>query len=324
MSHTCPRCKRAFPDRVSACPVCLLEAELPPALLGPYLELLDELGHGGMGTVWRARDLRLDREVAVKILRPALASEPDAQKRFEREARALALLSHPGIVAVHDVGQEGDQRYIVMELVSGSSLARLLPVPVERACQIAVGLCEALAYAHSKGLVHRDVKPENVLIDAGGHAKLTDFGIARASAAGTDWTVTRAGLAVGTPQYMAPESLAGAAPEPRMDVYSVGVVLSQMIVGLNPVNDFAALPPGIARIVRRATAAEPDQRYPSAEALRLDLEALGDAREELTSEERSWIQAVALLLTLASAAALWAFVACVTPRVLPPLSLIHI
>src|SRR5687767_12773687 len=132
MTASCPRCGRQYPPhRLGVCPVCLLEADVPPALLGDTLELLEEIGRGGMGSVWKARHLRLDRLVAVKFLDPALASDPEFEMRFEREARALALLSHPGIVAVHDFGRAEGRSFIVMEYVDGRPLSAALPLAVE-------------------------------------------------------------------------------------------------------------------------------------------------------------------------------------------------
>jgi serine/threonine-protein kinase len=297
--------------------VCLIEAEDPPALLGDSLELSEEIGRGGMGSVWKARDLRLGRDVAVKFLRPRSAA-PDAEARFEREARALAHLNHPGIVSIHGVGREEGQSYLVMEHVEGRTLAALVPLPVEKAIDVARQLCDALAYAHERGLVHRDVKPENILVDEAGRVKLTDFGIARLLGSADDGSLTKAGLAVGTPQYMAPEALAGASPSPAMDVFSVGVVLYEMVSGRRPIGDFAALPAGLDRVVRKALAPDPAERHANAGALRADLAAL--ARFDgsgLAPEERQWMQAVALLLTLATAVGLWALLASITPRVIP-------
>ncbi len=300
------------------CPFCLLEADLPPALLGEALELLDEIGRGGMGTVWKARHLRLGRTVAVKFLAPELAAQPDFKRRLEREARALALLSHPGIVAVHDFGREEDLGYIVMEYVEGRPLSEAIPLPVERAVAVARQVLDALAYAHGRGVVHRDVKPENILLDASGVVKVTDFGVARLVGPDADASLTAAGRVVGTPHYLAPEALAGAAADPRMDVYSVGVVLREMITGRG--GRAAALPPALERIVARATAADPAHRYGGAgemsrELGRFTAEGLAD---DLLPDERNWLRAVALLQTLATAAALWAFLLSVTPKVLAP------
>jgi serine/threonine-protein kinase len=318
---TCPRCRRAYPEgRLGLCPACLLEAEIPPALLGDSLELVEEIGRGGMGTVWKARHLRLGRTVAVKFLAPELAAQPDFERRLEREARALALLSHPGIVGVHDYGREEGLGYIVMEYVEGAPLSSAIPLPIDRAVVVARQVLEALAYAHGRGVVHRDVKPENILIGAAGAVKVTDFGIARLVSGDADPGITAVGRVVGTPRYLAPEALAGAAPDPRMDVYAVGIVLREMVAGPEP---GVALPPALDRIVAKATAARPEDRYPGADEMAHALERFGagdatGAVDDLLPDQRDWLRAAALVLTLATAVALWALLLSVTPKVISP------
>ncbi len=317
MSAPCPRCGLRVPGaRLGACPRCLLEAEIPPALLGDAIELREVVGQGGMGTVHRAHHLRLDRPVAVKFLAEPLAAQPEFADRLRREARVLARLRHPGIVDVHDFGEQDGRGYIVMEYVDGQPLSRLLPLPPERARAIALEVLDALACAHAAGLVHRDVKPANVLIDADGRARLTDFGLARPL---TGWTLTTAGRVAGTPQYMAPELLEGAAPDPRQDVYAMGAMLYEMLAGRPPAGDFAPLPQPFDRIVRKALAPDPSRRHPDAAAMRRDPEDAGQAEPAaLPPEEKAWLRAVALVQTLATAVALWAFLVSVTPRVLGP------
>jgi len=318
----CPRCRRAYPEgRLRLCPACLLEAEIPPALLGDSLELVEEIGRGGMGTVWKARHLRLGRTVAVKFLAPELAAQPDFERRLEREARALALLSHPGIVGVHDYGREDGLGYIVMEYVEGAPLSSAIPLPLDRAVVVARQVLEALAYAHGRGVVHRDVKPENILLGAAGAVKVTDFGIARLVSGDADPGITAVGRVVGTPRYLAPEALAGAAPDPRMDVYAVGIVLREMVAGPEP--GAAALPPALDRIVAKATAARPEDRYPGAHEMAHALERFGagdaaDGVDDLLPDQRDWLRAAALVLTLATAVALWALLLSVTPKVIAP------
>jgi eukaryotic-like serine/threonine-protein kinase len=307
----CPRCRRTYPeDRIGHCPACLLEAELPPATLGDDLELLEEIGAGGMGTVWKARHLRLGRTVAVKFLAPHLAALPDFERRLEREARALALLDHPGIVDVYDFGREEGASYIVMEYVEGRPLSELVPLPEGRAIAVARAILAALAYAHGRGVVHRDVKPQNVLVDASFGVKVTDFGIARLVGGDADPGITTLGRVIGTPRYLAPEALAGAPPDPRMDVFAVGVLLREMLT---------ELPPALGRIADRATAANPAHRYASAEAMAHDLgQVAAGTDDDLLPEERNWLRTAALVSTLATAVALWAFLVSVTPKVLAP------
>ena len=313
MNDACPRCGRRFPTgRVGVCPVCVIAAPLEPAKLGESLELIEEIGEGGMGSVWKARHLRLDRTVAVKFLRPDLAAQPDWERRFEREARALALLNHPGIVAVHDFGVVDGKSFIVMEYVVGRPLSEAIPIEAPRAVTLARQLCQALAYAHERGVVHRDIKPQNVLLDAAGNAKLSDFGIARlmhATPEASSSALTATGGVLGTPRYMAPEALAGAAPDPRMDVFSLGVVLNEMVT---------TLPVGLDAIVRKALARDPAERYASARELERALGEVALDSEGLPDDERDWLRATALLLTLATAVALWAFVQSVTPKLLAP------
>jgi eukaryotic-like serine/threonine-protein kinase len=317
----CPRCGLEA-GTLALCPGCFLadDPALAPAA-PPGLALEEEIGRGGMGRVFRARHLRLERPVAVKFLPPELAADPAFEARFAREARALALLSHPHVVGVHDFGTtEAGDSYLVMELVPGGTLADRLPLPAAQAARVAAEICDGLAYAHAKGIVHRDIKPENVLFSDDGRAKVADFGIARLSEP-TGQPLTRPSLVLGTPAYMAPEARAGVPPDPRMDVFAVGVLLAQMITGRLPDGNLDALPRPLAALVERATATDP-RRRPSAAELRdalagLPLLAPGPA-DELPAEEQSWMRAVALTLAGATAVALYAFLVSVTPKVLAP------
>jgi serine/threonine-protein kinase len=322
MSEECPRCRSAVPTaRLGACPRCLLEAELPPPVLDGFLELHEEIGHGGMGSVYRARDLKLGRTVAVKLLPAAASQEEENRTRFDREARALAMLSHPNIVSVHTVGREGDQSYIVMEFVDGQPLPWMMPMGVERAVPIALQVCDALAYAHQRGVVHRDIKPENILVDPAGRVKVTDFGIARfVGADRRGWTATSAAEVLGTPHYMAPEAVEGAPPDPRMDLYSLGVVLHQMVTGRLPIGEFEPPPAPLEPVVRKALASPAARRYQTVEEMRRDLAGLGAATPaaDFPPHEELWLKAVALLQAISTGVAILAFVRCVTPRVLSP------
>jgi eukaryotic-like serine/threonine-protein kinase len=325
----CPRCGLEAPTgSLAFCPRCLLSpapdgADTTPTA-PPGLALENELGRGGMGRVFRARHLRLERPVAVKFLPPELAADPVFEDHFRREARLLAKLSHPHIVAVYDSGvTEDGGSYLVMELMAGGTLAERLPLPAPQALRITLELCEGLGYAHDKGMVHRDVKPANVLFDERGRAKLADFGIARVvDPADASHHVTRPSLVIGTPEYMAPEARRGAPPDPRMDLFALGVMLEEMIAGAGLIE---ALPAPIATVVLRATAADPRNRPANAaelaamlRAAQAALPAVPDRGElapsPLPPDEVSWQRAVALVLAGATAISLYAFLVSVTPR----------
>jgi eukaryotic-like serine/threonine-protein kinase len=198
-------------------------------------ELLDVLGRGGMGVVYRARDSLLDRVVAVKILPAQYAAEAVLVERFEREARAAARLNHPNIVAVFDTGSDRSARYIVMECVPGVSLAQLLgergALPVPEAVEIAAQVADALVAAHAAGITHRDIKPGNVMVDPSGRCKVLDFGIARAAA---DAALTQTTSMLGSAPYMAPEVALGRPTDARSDVYSLGCVVYEMLTDQPP------------------------------------------------------------------------------------------
>jgi len=201
--------------------------------LGNY-RLLERIGKGGMGEVYRAQHIKLGREAAVKILPPALAAEADFLKRFEREAASAAALNHPNILQVYDYGEQDGTPYLVMPYISGGTLKERLVGGTITPAQFARALTEvagALDYAHRQGIVHRDVKPANVLIDDYERAYLADFGIAKALAGGE--ALTQTGLGVGTPEYMAPEQAQGRA-EPRSDLYALGIMLFQLLTGNVP------------------------------------------------------------------------------------------
>ena len=325
----CPRCGAIIPaERLGVCPSCLLGAPGAAdddALLDGTYALLDEIGHGAAGTVYRAHDRKLDRTVAIKILHEDLGRDAAFRARFDREARALARLVHPNVVVVHDVGQDEDLAYLVLELGTGGSLDRRLPPPVEAALDVAVQICRALSFAHERGVVHRDVKPANVLVDGDPdgalHVRVADFGIARlVGPDATEPTLTRTGVVAGTPAYVAPEALAGAAPDPRMDVYSVGVVLYESITGRLPLGDFDSLPGELDRVVRRALAPDPDRRYATAAELGAALAGLRgqDVSTAIPPGERAWMGAVASVLALGTALGLWAFLESVRPKTHAP------
>jgi len=202
-------------------------------LAGERYEIEDRLGHGGMATVYRARDLKLDREVAIKLLADNFAGDDEVRKRFSREARLAARLDHPNVVQVFDVGEDGDRPFIVMEHVQGGTLEERLnrrrrTIDGDEALRLLGQLCEGLGHAHAKKLVHRDIKPQNLLLrDSDDCLKITDFGIARAAEETT--RLTRPGKIIGTDRYMAPEQLADGAITPATDVYACGVVADLML-----------------------------------------------------------------------------------------------
>jgi serine/threonine protein kinase len=206
--------------------------------LGPY-QILAPLGTGGMGEVYRARDTRLGREVAIKVLPAAFAQDADRLARFDREAKAVAALSHPNILAIHDAGTDHGQTFVVTELLDGETLRDRLnagAVPVRKAVEIAVPIARGLAAAHAKGIVHRDLKPENVFLLHDGQVKILDFGLARQTLTGSGATETAAamtdpGVVMGTVGYMAPEQVRGQATDARTDLFALGAVLYEMLSG---------------------------------------------------------------------------------------------
>ena len=203
--------------------------------LGRY-QLLDELGRGAMGTVYRAADPLIGREVAIKTLHATFPEEmmQDLRERFLREARSAGKLSHPNIVTVYDVGEHEGIAYIAMELLPGRSLQQMLragpALPLETAVDFAAQLADALDHAHESAVVHRDVKPANVIVSPAGRCKLTDFGVAHLASS----TMTQAGDALGTPRYMSPEQALGQKPDTRSDIFSLGIVLYEMLVRRTP------------------------------------------------------------------------------------------
>lgn len=262
------------------------------AAIGHQYDLEDEIGRGGMSVVYRARDLRLNRPVAIKVLPPELAYDPAVRTRFTREAQTSAQLSHAHIVPIYDVGERDGIAYFVMAIVTGGNLATLLAreprQPIDEVRRLLREIADALGYAHQHGVVHRDIKPDNILLDReSGRAMVTDFGIARAMEAGARLTVT--GIAVGTPTYMSPEQAVGEREiDGRSDIYSLGVLAYQMLTGRVPFtgsNSMALLlkhvterpqpivelrpetPRALRDAVERALMKEREDRWPTAAAL---------------------------------------------------------
>lgn len=260
--------------------------------IGDSYALEGEIGRGGMSVVYRARDLRLNRPVAIKVLPPGLALDAGVRVRFTREAQTAAQLSHPHIVSIYDVGERDGIAFLVMALLTGGNLATLLAhehrVPVEEARRFLREVADALDYAHQRGVIHRDIKPDNILLDQAGRAVVTDFGIAWAMESASRLTAT--GAAVGTPAYMSPEQAVGdRVLDGRCDIYSLGVVGYQMVTGRVPftaANAMALLlkhvteaprpvldlrpdtPPALAAAIERALLKSPEDRWPAAGTLR--------------------------------------------------------
>ncbi len=231
--------------------------------LGDRYELGARLGHGGMATVYGARDTKLDRDVAIKLLADNFAGDDEVRRRFSREARLAAKLDHPNIVQVFDVGEDEDRPYIVMEQVEGGTLGdrldgRRRSIPGDEAVGLLCQLCDGLGHAHAKKLVHRDIKPQNLLVrTSDGCLKITDFGIARAAEETT--RLTQAGKVIGTERYMAPEQLADGRITPAADVYACGVVADELLP--------QSRSPELREIVERCMSEDPSDRFPDARSL---------------------------------------------------------
>ena len=325
----CPECGAELPtgSLQGLCPKCLLAAGLesrddegrsagsgseapttphsgsfvppePAALAAhfPQLEIIGLLGHGGMGAVYKARQPRLDRLVALKVIRPESADTPAFTERFNREAKTLARLSHSQIVAVYDFGEVnipdaaagGQPRavyYFIMEYVDGANLRQLMragELTPEQALAIVPQICDALQFAHNEGVVHRDIKPENILLDKRGRVKIADFGLAKLAGHSTDeFTLTGTHQVMGTPRYMAPEQMEGShAVDHRADIYSLGVVFYEMLTGEVPMGHFE--PPSkkveidvrLDEVVLRTLAREPERRYQHASEVKTDVDSI--------------------------------------------------
>ena len=267
---------------------CYLEC-VNEQILSDRYRLIRVLGEGGMARVHEAEDLRLGRRVAVKILLAQFTNDAEFLRRFEQEARHAASLSHPNVVGVFDVGQDGSAHYIVMELVDGQTLKEAIqasgPLPIPEAIRIAIEVCAALTAAHARGLVHRDIKPQNILLTVDGTVKVADFGIARRTAAAA---LTQTGTVLGSVHYLSPEQARGQEAGPRADLYALGVTLFEMLTGRLPFdaeNPIAvamqhvqnapplprqfnrAIPPALETIVLRLMAKNPAERLPDAASL---------------------------------------------------------
>src|SRR6266853_971858 len=304
---------------------------LPPGTkLGPY-EIVAQLGAGGMGEVYRARDTRLERDVAVKVLPASLASDANLRQRLEREAKAVSKLSHPHICTLHDIGHQDGVDFLVMELVEGETVEQRLmkgPLPPDQVLRIAAQIADALAKAHKLGFVHRDLKPANIMLTKNG-AKLMDFGLAKQ---------TSEGMLVGTFQYMAPEQLEGKEADARADIFALGELIYEMATGKPaftgksrasliaailttdppPMESLQPMAPvALGRIVKKCLAKDPDERWQSAADLGAELKWIAEGGSQPGVPVRapavssawsrlSWILASAFfVLALVGGAAWW-------------------
>lgn len=323
-SQVCPQCGGELPAgrTEGLCPKCLLQQGLltnPPTVaptqssdrdeglpafvaaspeeLAPYfpqLEILELLGVGGMGAVYKARQASLDRLVALKVLPREVGRDPNFAERFRREARALASLNHPNIVTIHDIGQTEGLYYIIMECIDGANLRQLIHTQTlspEQALALVPQLCDALQYAHDEGVVHRDIKPENILVDKRGRAKIADFGLAKILGDRVlDTSLTGTQQVMGTLRYMAPEQMMGARDvDHRADIYALGVVFYELLTGELPLGRFP-LPsertPCDARldeVVLKALERERDRRYQQAQEIKTDVESISKSYRAGTS-----------------------------------------
>lgn len=322
--NRCPRCGIVIPPGSPGglCPKCLLSEanaatepplnsateDVPPIekirAAFPQLEIIELIGKGGMGFVYKARQPHLDRFVALKILPDKLARDPLFAERFNREGRVLAKLNHPNIVSIYDFGQAGDFYYLLMEYVDGVNLRQAMQLgkfsPSE-ALRIVPKICEALQYAHEHGILHRDIKPENILIDAQGNVKITDFGIAKLiGEQKKDITLTGTGTVLGTPHYMAPEQIETPNKvDQRADIYSLGVVFYEMLTGELPLGRFE--PPSartpvskeVDEVVFKSLERDKEKRFRSAQEVKTKVEHISEAEpgREPVSKERQETQA---------------------------------
>ena len=285
---------------------------LPPGTtLGPY-EVVSFVGAGGMGEVYRARDARLERDVALKVLSPRLASDPEALGRFIREARTLSQLSHPNVCTLYDVGEDGATHFIVMEFLEGRTLAAQLgrgQLAIDQAVEYALQIADGLSKAHAIGVIHRDLKPANVMLTTDGFVKILDFGLSKhldtGGSVNTTLVTAGSGPVVGTIAYMAPEQTEGARADVRSDIFSFGVMLYEMLTGVRPfdgnnvvstirrINDATPrpphemrpdIPPALASVIARALEKDPQHRFQSVPELRAQLRA-GAMRSPVPGEQ---------------------------------------
>jgi Tol biopolymer transport system component len=311
-----------------------LSSSLPPGTKIGHFEVLGLLGRGGMGEVYKARDSRLKRDVAIKVLPPGFVRDPNRVARFEREARAAGALNHPNIVAVYDTGQDRETYWIATELVVGEPLTKVIehgPLSPRKAIEIAKQIAEGLAAAHAAGIIHRDLKPGNVMVARDGRVKILDFGLAKQQRAMAAETVTQdlsgEGTVMGTAGYMSPEQVRGGALDQRSDLFSFGVIVYEMLAGKrafsgnssvevmhailkdDPPELPATVPPGLERIVRRCLEKDRERRFQSAADLNFALMSVPTQQPIAQPLKRrmwlTWAVASAMCLFAAIAAYLW-------------------
>ena len=304
--ESCPKCGGPIPADApqGLCPKCLLLQASIPTEAGkgassqsapptheelvaafPQLEILELIGQGGMGFVFKARQSKIERLVALKILPQSLAADPAFAERFTREGRVLARLNHPNIVTIHDFGQANGFYYLLMEFVDGVNLRQAMRMgrfTPAQALAVVPHICEALQFAHNEGILHRDIKPENILLDSKGRVKIADFGIAKlVGEPRTDATRTGSGATLGTPHYMAPEQLERPGEvDHRADIYSLGVVFYEMLTGELPLGKFQ--PPSqkvevdvrLDEVVLHALEKEPARRYQQVSQVKTDVDTI--------------------------------------------------
>ena len=316
--QVCPRCGTGVDDHQALggiCPKCLMGlgletaefslqeapkvADLPLSEeLGemlPTYDVQEQIGHGGMGAVYRAIQKKLNRTVALKVLVNAADRDESFKERFIREAQALAGLNHPGIVGIFDFGEAGNHYYFAMEFVDGVNLRQAIltkSLAPKEAMSIVEQICQALEYAHRQGVVHRDIKPENILIDRGGRVKITDFGLAKlVRQEDNGFHLTRSDQVMGTPHYMAPEQVERPlSVDHRADLYSLGVVFYELLTGelplgrFNPPSNKVAIDVRLDQVVLRSLEKEPELRYQTANELETDVHNVGMANPDATDK----------------------------------------
>jgi predicted Ser/Thr protein kinase len=313
---SCPRCNAPAAEETlrefgGVCPKCLLDfSEEQDAPAFPNLEIVEMLGQGGMGVVYKAVQKNLGRTVALKVLSPHLSADPEFVERFTREARALASLNHPNIVGIYDSGIHDHVPFLVMEYVDGTPLRKMLAsrkLTPERVLEVIPQICDALYYAHAQGVVHRDIKPENILVDRQGRVKIADFGLAKLASL-DEARITKTGYVMGSPHYMAPEQFENSGHvDHRADIYSLGVVFYEMLTGEVPMGRFkppsakAPVDQRLDPVVLKSLEREPEDRWQSADEVKARVARLDEEAEPTPARKRQTlltVTAIALVFGL--------------------------